>query len=79
MRRYVRIRSITLRCNNVFARLESFLSFLGAFSFMDAQAAIDMSTHLQLTIRDTDLLRRTEPHLLYERLITEEVKDNPHT
>ena len=46
---------------------------------MDAQAAIDMSTHLQLTIRDADLLRRTESHLLYERLITEEGKDDPHT
>lgn len=65
------------------ARLESSLSFLGAFLgaffFVDAQAAIDMSDHLQLTTREADLLRRTEPHLLYERLVTEEGNEDSHT
>ena len=51
-----------------FARGESFLSFLSAFFFfVDAQAAIDMSAHLQLTPRESDLLMRAEPHLHYDR------------
>ena len=62
-----------------FARLESFLSFLGAFILVGGQVAINMSAHLQLTTREVDSLRRTEPHLFYERLVTEDGKWDPHT
>ena len=57
-----------------FTRLESFLSFLGAFFLVGAQAAIDMSAHLQLTTREAVNLKRTEPQLFYERLVTEDGK-----
>lgn len=57
---YVRLRSIPLRCNNV--RWRGKLSVIPQHllfcfvSFVDVQAAIDMSAHLQLTPRDSDLL-----------------------
>ena len=76
---YVRIRSITLRCNHVSFASQAILSFLGVFFFVDAQAAIDTFAHLQLTTRDLDFLICTEPHLLYDRLTSEEGKDDPHT
>ena len=43
------------------------------------QAAIDMSAHLQLTPRDSDLLMRAEPHLHYDRPTIQQGKDDRHT
>ena len=63
-----------------FARGESLLSFLSAFFFffVDAQAAIDTSAHLQLTPRDSDFIMRAEPHLHYDKPTTEEGKNDAH-
>ena len=78
---YVRLRSIPLRCNDVRSRGK--LSVLSQcpffFLLVDAQAAIDMSAHLQLTPRDSDVLMRAEPLLHYDRPTTQEGKDDPHT
>ena len=60
---YVRLRSIPLRSNNVRSQEKHSVISQYLFSSVDAQAAIDISVHLQLTPRDSNLPKRTEPHL----------------
>ena len=78
MCRYVRIRSITLRCNNVSLASKAFC-YSSVLVFRGRTSSDRLSAHLQLTTKDSDLLTCTKPHLLYDRLTTEEGKDDSRT